>query len=79
MPQETDSKYGKALREVVSCIQVLIYRREGTPIRDREEVQLDLERRLREIQQYKAKDNLNWRRQLLELAAYAVFSAVTDE
>lgn len=79
MQHEPESKYTRALREVTSGIQVLIYRRESSPIRDRSEVQEDLQRRLLEIGKSAANGKIPWRRRLLEMAAYAVFAAIADE
>lgn len=76
---EQESKYTRALREVTSAIQILLYRRESTPIQSREEVHVDLERRLLEVGKSAANGKFIWRRRLLELAAYAVFAAVSDE
>jgi hypothetical protein len=79
MLQPKESKYDVALREVVSGIQVLIYRRETTPIRDRDEVHIDVERRLGEIRKYATNGKRSWRKGLLELAAYCVFAAAADD
>jgi hypothetical protein len=76
---EPESRYTRALREVTSLIQVLIYRRESSPIRDRDEVHEDLQRRLLEIGKSAANGKLPWRRKLLEMAAYAVWAAISDE
>jgi hypothetical protein len=72
-------KYDQAIREVISAIQVIIYRREETPIRGRDEVNFDLGLRLAELKKYSPDGKINWRRRLLELAAYAVWAAVGDE
>jgi hypothetical protein len=71
--------YTKAMRELASAIQIMLYRRESSPIRDREEVNEDLARRLVEIARLARNGKTKWRRGLLELAAYAIFAAVSDE
>ena len=77
-PHETGSKYDVALRQLTSFIQIIIYRRENTPIRDRQEVQLDVGLRLAELGKSERNGKKEWRKRLLELAAYAVFAAVSD-
>jgi hypothetical protein len=76
---EPESRYTRALREVTSAVQILIYRRETSPVRDRVEVEEDLQLRLLELRKSAANGKITWRRRLLELAAYAVFAAVSDE
>ncbi len=78
MTKDQDS-YIKAIREVSGLIQVLIYRRETSPIIDREEVEEDMERRVKELGTRVGNGKPQWRKRLLELAAYAVFAAIADE
>lgn len=74
MPTEKESKYEPVLRKVISGIQVMIYRRDTCPIRDRQEVQLDLSLRIAELDGNKEE----WRKRMVELAAYAIFAAASD-
>ena len=71
--------FQKALREVAGQIQMLIYRRETTPIRNWNEVHFDLGLRVAEMVKASADGKKQWRIKLLELAAYALFAAVSDE
>jgi hypothetical protein len=71
--------FSRAVREVADAVQVLIYRREPSPIRDRTEVTHDLGKRLEALSQASLNGKRQWRRALVELAAFAVFSAVSDE
>jgi hypothetical protein len=71
-----ENLYQKAMRQVAGQVQILIYRRSTTPIRDWDEVTLDLSLRIAEIMKDKGETR---RRRLVELAAYAVFSSVEDE
>jgi hypothetical protein len=79
VPDNPGSAYERALRQVVSAIQVLIYRRETSPIRDREEVYTELEWRLVQLKNHQGDAKERWRKTILELAAYAVFAAIADE
>lgn len=78
MARDSDS-YVRAVREVAGLIQILIYRREGHPIKDRNEVETDIKARLQELPNYAGDGKPRWRKGLLELAAYAIFAAVSDE
>jgi hypothetical protein len=74
VPTEPGSKYELVLRKVISGIQVMIYRRDGTPIRDRNEVKTDLLLRIAELDGNKEE----WRKRMIELAAYAIFATASD-
>jgi len=71
--------FTQAIREVTSLVQILIYRRETTPIRDRTEAQAELLLRVQEVGKSANNGKIKWRRSLLEMAAYCIFSAVSDE
>ena len=75
MPTESGYKYERGLHRVISGIQVMIYRRDRTPIRDRKEVRLDLLLRIAELDGNKEE----WRKRMVELAAYAIYAVATDE
>jgi hypothetical protein len=69
-----ENPYQKAMREAAGQVQILIYRRGNAPIRGWEEVITDLGLRVTEL----AKDSGEHRfRRLVELAAYALFAAVS--
>lgn len=71
-----ENPYQKAMRDVASQVQIMIYRRTNTPIRDWDEVLVDLNLRITELQ----KERPDRRRaRLIELAAYAIYSAVVDK
>jgi hypothetical protein len=78
MVRDSDS-YVRAIRQVSEFIQLLIYRRETHPIKDRDEVNEDLGKRVSQIAKYARNGKSEWRKGLLELAAYAIFAAVSDE
>lgn len=71
-----ENLYQKAVRETASQVQIMIYRRHITPIRDWDEVFLDLNLRIQEIMKDKP---ANRRKRLVELAAYALYASVADE
>ena len=77
-PKEQDS-YAKIIHQLVSSIQVLVYRREALPILGREEVRTEIMKKLNELQTIGPNGKDKWRRVLLELAAYALYAAVADE
>ena len=66
----------QALHEVTNQLQILIYRRETCPIRDREEVKFDLAVRFSELN---GQNKIEWRKRMVEMAAYALFAAVSDQ
>lgn len=70
-----ENPYQKAMRDLASQVQIMIYRRANTPIRDWNEVLVDLNLRIKEL----ATDGDMRRKRMIELAAYAVFSSVSDE
>lgn len=70
-----ENLYQKAVRSVASQVQIMIYRRYTTPIRDWNEVLVDLNLRIAELSNHREMR----RERLVELAAYALFSAVADE
>jgi len=74
-----DRQYHRTLEEVIDKLQVLVYRREDIPIRDRIEVHEELSRRVEEVSKAASNGRTLWRRRILELAAYAVFAATSDE
>ena len=74
-----EGAYPRAIKELTTQIQILMWRREALPIRDRDEVRLELAMLLTELDKYMQDGKLKWRKSLLELAAYAIFAAVSDE
>jgi hypothetical protein len=74
-----ERQYHKTLEEVINKVQVLVYRREETPIRDRQEVSGELFRLVEAVTRASGNGRVNWRRKILELAAYAVFAATSDD
>jgi hypothetical protein len=71
-----ENPYQKAMREVASQIQIMIYRRGNTPIKGVEEVITDLGLRITEIAKENGSEG-NRVKRLLELAAYSVYAAVS--
>ena len=66
----------QALHEVTNQLQILIYRRETCPIRDRDEVKTDLLLRITELN---GDSRQQWRKRMIEMAAYALFAAASDQ
>jgi len=77
----SESRFSRAIHDVTSEVQILVYHRESTPIKDRDEVLAELVKRLAELGKHGPNGNgkSKWRRSLLELAAYAVYAAVVDD
>lgn len=76
MHSEGPDKYQNVLRRVISDIQVMIYRRSATPIRGKDEVQTDLLLRITELN---GGTRDEWRKRMIELAAYAIFAVASDQ
>jgi len=71
--------YQKALQEVAGSIQVVIYKRQDAPLRDRAEAIRELKNVLQRVVVMGPNGKRAWRVGLLELAAMAIFAAVSDE
>ncbi len=71
--------FARVVREVADQVQILIYRRESSPIRDRAEALTDLGEQVRSMPEAAMNGKKRWRRAMVELAAYAVYAAVSDE
>ncbi len=74
-----EDPYAKAMREVAGLIQFLIYRYETCGIKDRDEVLIGLRGRLQGVEKSLANGSVNWRKGLLELAAYCIFAACSQD
>jgi hypothetical protein len=69
----------KALHDATNQLQIMIFTREDTPIRDRVEAVEDLRLRLDNLSTLAPDGKKRWRAGLVELAAYALFAAASDE
>ena len=71
----------KALHDLTTLLQIIIFQREDTPIKDRAEAIEALSLRIRNIANIGTGENgkSEWRTALLELAAHAIWAAVSDE
>ena len=63
------------MRDVASQVQIMIYRRSSSPIKDWQEIVVDINLRAAEIMKDTGRSS---EKRLLELAAYAVFAAVSE-
>ena len=69
----------KALHDVTNLLQVMIFTREDIPIRDRLEAIDALTLRLGNLSNLEVDGKKRWRAALLDLAAYSIFAAASDE
>jgi hypothetical protein len=69
----------KALHDATNQLQIMIFTREQTPIRDRQEAIDDLKLRVENLSKLGPDAKKRWRAGLLEMAAFALYAAISDE
>jgi hypothetical protein len=64
------------VHDMTDQLQIMHWRRQHIPIRDRDEVKTDL---LLRFQELNGATKQEWRARMVELAAYALYAAFSDE